>query len=357
MEEYRETDKKQVMSEQEAFLISDILADNSARVLTFGQVNGLMVGNYKVAVKTGTTNDMRDNWAIGWTPNLLTVAWVGNNDNSPMARVASGVSGATPIWRRIMLSELPKLEKKEWTVPKGIVQVEVDAVSGYRSHDGFASRQEYFIEGTVPEVDDPIHLKLKICKDGSGIAPPADVANGNYDEKEFFKFREDDPISTDGKNRWQEGIDGWLATQENKDKYYPPDNFCRSEGLVSVSFETPSDHQKIDSNEFDVKLKTNSIKKIVEAKLLVDGSEKKKWDERPFETRLNLADGTYTLKAWVKDRDGETAESEIKIGVKREWDWAPSPTPTMTPIPTNTLAPTPSTAISPVVTLIPTIED
>lgn len=356
MEEYKAVDKKRVMTEQEAFLINDILSDNSARALTFGEINGLIIPNYKVAVKTGTTNDMRDNWAIGWTPNLLAVAWVGNNDNSPMNRVASGVSGATPIWKRIMVSELPRVEKKEFTVPSGIVQVEVDAVSGYRAHDGFASKQEYFIEGTVPGIDDPIHLKLKVCKDGGGIAPPADVATGNYDEKEFFKFREEDPISSDGKNRWQEGIDSWIAEQEDKDKYYPPEDFCRSDGLVSVRFDTPSDRQKLDSNEFDVKLKTSSIKKIVEAKLYINGDENKSWSERPFETRLSLADGTYTLKAWVKDRDGETAEREIKIGVKREWDWAPSPTPTMTPIPTDTPIPT-ATGIIPsvMVTVEPTL--
>src|SRR5690606_2395079 len=125
---------------------SDILSDNSARELTFGAVNGLQIPKYQVAVKTGTTNDKKDNWAIGWTPNLLSVVWVGNNDNTPMGRIASGVSGATPIWKRIMVYALPKRDKKDFSIPDKIVNLEVDKISGYLAHDGFPSRKEYFID-------------------------------------------------------------------------------------------------------------------------------------------------------------------------------------------------------------------
>jgi membrane carboxypeptidase/penicillin-binding protein len=99
------------MTEQEAFIISNILSDNSAREMTFGAVNSLQVSGYQVAAKTGTTNDKKDNWTIGWTPNLLTAVWVGNNDNTAMGNVVSGVSGAAPIWNKIMKYELPKLPK------------------------------------------------------------------------------------------------------------------------------------------------------------------------------------------------------------------------------------------------------
>jgi membrane peptidoglycan carboxypeptidase len=73
--------------------------------MTFGAVNGLQISGYQVAVKTGTTNDKKDNWAIGWTPNLLSVVWVGNNNNSKMRGVVSGTSGAAPIWSKIMTDE------------------------------------------------------------------------------------------------------------------------------------------------------------------------------------------------------------------------------------------------------------
>jgi membrane peptidoglycan carboxypeptidase len=352
LDEFRYVAGKEVLSPQEAFIISNILSDNSAREITFGAVNGLIIPNRQVAVKTGTTNDKKDNWAIGWTPNLLVTAWVGNNDNTPMLKVASGVSGATPIWKRIMTELLPKLEKKDFPIPSSIVSAEVDRVSGYPSHDGFASKTEYFIDGTQPKTNDPIHMKLKICKGSAGLAPPEDVANGNYDEREYFRFREEDKISTDGKNRWQEGIDAWINQQADKEKYSPPENYCRQGGMVVANFDYPSDHSTV-GNSVDVKISTTSLKKITEVKLWVDGAENKTWNERPFETKLNLGDGPHTLKTKVTDKDGGNMEREIKIGVNVAWDWAPSPTPTNTPTPTPTLIPSPTTPLpSPTIPLV-----
>jgi membrane peptidoglycan carboxypeptidase len=339
LEEYRPVPGQAVMTPQEAFIISNILSDNSAREITFGTVNNLSIPNYQVAVKTGTTNDKRDNWTIGWTPNLLSVVWVGNNNNSPMGKVASGVSGASPIWRRIMLSMLPQRNKQDFPIPDKIVNLEVDRVSGWVAHDGYAFRSEYFIDGTQPNGPDPIHLKLKVCKDRAGLATPEDVANGSFDEKEYFKFSETDPISTDGKNRWQEGIDSWINQQGEKDKYNPPQEFCRGGGQVVVNFDTPGDRATT-SNGFDVKISTGSLKKITEVKLWINGGEIKVWTERPYETRLNLDDGLYALKVRATDKDGNSAEREIHIGVNKPWDWTPSPTPTQTPTPTPTLIPT-----------------
>jgi 1A family penicillin-binding protein len=337
LEEFRQIEGKRVMTAQEAFIISNILQNNANREITFGAVNGLIVPNYQVAVKTGTTNDKKDNWTIGWTPNLLATVWVGNNDNTPMLKVASGVSGASPIWKKIMQYALPLRNKQDFSIPEKIVNLEVDRVSGYLAHDGFPAYNTYFIDGTQPKVNDPIHLKLKVCKDKSGIAPPEDVANNNYDEKEFFSFREEDPISKDGKNRWQEGIDKWISEQADKDKYYPPTGFCRNDGTLTVGFDSPSDRSTV-GNDVDIKISTSSLKKITEVKVWANGSEIKSFSDRPFETRVSLNDGLYTLKVKATDRDGASVEREIKIGVNKPWDWAPSPTPTEV-LPTPTLIP------------------
>lgn len=347
LEENRRGESKSVMTPQEAFLISNILADNSARELTFGSVNGLIVPNYQVAVKTGTTNDKRDNWAIGWTPNLLAVAWVGNNDNSPMTKVASGVSGATPIWRRIMLSWLPRRQKEDFPIPEKIVSVEVDRLSGYPAHDGFAARPDYFVDGTHPKVSDPIHTKLKVCRGQIGLATPDDVATGNYDEKEYIKLRESDPVSSDGQNRWQAGIDKWIEGQPDKEKYYPPENYCRSGGLVNVAIDSPG-HQATVGNDFEVKIKTTSLHKIVEVKLWINDVEKKVWTEKPYETSVHLENGKYTIKVRAVDRDGNSAERGADIGVNVPWDWTPSPTATVAPTQTVTPIPTLIPSLSPI---------
>jgi len=341
LEEYKQTDGKRVMTEQEAFIISNILSDNSAREMTFGAVNSLQISGYQVAAKTGTTNDKKDNWTIGWTPNLLTAVWVGNNDNTAMGSLVSGVSGAAPIWNKIMKYELPKLSKVDFSVPNKIVSIDVDKISGYPAHDGFASRSEYFIDGTQPTVSDPIHMKLKVCKNVSGLATPDDIASSNYEEKEFFSLKEDDLVSTDGKNRWQEGIDGWISQQSNKDIYNPPTSYCRSDGMVNVGIDSPA-HQSTVGNTFEVKVTTNSLVKITEVKLWVDGTEKKTWTERPFEMSLTLDNGPHTIKVRATDRDGHSQERESKIGVNMPWDGQVTPTsiPTVTP----TLAPTVTSA-------------
>jgi len=348
LEEYKYVEGKSVMIPQEAFLISNILADNSARELTFGVNSSLVIKDYQVAVKTGTTNDKRDNWAIGWTPNLLAAAWVGNNDNSQMLKVASGVSGASPIWRRIMLLTLPGRPKQDFPIPEKIINMEVDKISGYRSHDGYPVKQAYFVDGTQPKIDDPIHLKLKLCKGGGGLAPPEDVATNNFDEKEYFKFREEDPFSKDGKNRWQEGIDQWISGQPDKDKYYPPENYCRSGGLVDVGIDSPIDRSTV-GNNFDIKIKTTSLKKIVEVKIWIDGNEIKTMTDKPFETSWNLVDGPHTLKAKATDKDGNSKEREVKFGANVPWDWTPSPTPTVTPKPTSTPLPTSTPVVIPII--------
>lgn len=341
LEEFRAVTGKKVMSPQEAFIISNILSDNNARSLTFGAVNSLVISNYQVAVKTGTTNDKKDNWTIGWTPNLLVSVWVGNNDSTPMGKISSGVSGAAPIWRQVMLYTLPKREKQDFPIPEKIVNISVDKLSGYGVHDGFESKTEYFIDGTQTNTSDPIHLKLKVCRDKFGLATPEDVTSGNFDSKEYFNFKEADPVSTDGRNRWQEGIDGWVNGLSNKDMYVVPQSYCRTDGTVGVSFDQPGD-RSTQGNEVNVKVNTSSLKKIVEVKLWVDGSEVKKWDERPFEGSFNLSNGTHSLKVRAVDKDGASSEREIHIGVNVPWDWSPSPTPTITPIPTlvPTLIPT-----------------
>jgi len=84
-------------------LISHILLDNNARSQAFGSNSSLVIPKHTVSVKTGTTDDLRDNWTIGFTPQYLVVTWVGNNNNSPMnPALVSGVTGAAPIWNKLM---------------------------------------------------------------------------------------------------------------------------------------------------------------------------------------------------------------------------------------------------------------
>ncbi|MDP4030807.1 MAG: PBP1A family penicillin-binding protein, partial [Candidatus Beckwithbacteria bacterium] len=328
LEEFRPVDGTRVLTEAEAFLISDILSDNNARLITFGANSLLKIPNQQVAVKTGTTDDQRDNWAVGWSPDRIVGAWVGNNDNSKMKQVASGVSGATPIWRRIMLEALKGQTIKGWPVPNGVVSVDVDAISGQISHDGWPSRTEYMIKGTEPVGADTIHTNLKLCRGQTLLASDTMVARGDYEEKEFIVLREDDP-SGGGRNRYQEGIDAWRSGQGDE-RYHFPTEFCGESNEVVVQIEAPADRAKIGNDfTFSAKVTANSlVKKVI---FYADGVERKTLTDKPFTYTQHLETGVHTLKVRAEDENGNSGESQIKIGVNVDWDYSPSSTPSSSP--------------------------
>jgi len=147
----RTESQKQVIPSGIAFLLTDVLSDNQARAPAFGLNSVLDIPEQKVAVKTGTSNNLRDNWTIGYTPSRLVAVWVGNNDNSPMSQVASGITGASPIWRRIMEELLEKQPKENFLLPTDIVEAVVCSATGTLSCSQCPNpRREYFLKGTVP---------------------------------------------------------------------------------------------------------------------------------------------------------------------------------------------------------------
>jgi membrane peptidoglycan carboxypeptidase len=127
-----------VVSEEASYIISDILSDNFARITEFGNHSALEIPGYKVAVKTGTTDMKKDNWTIGYTPDFVVTVWVGNNDNTPMNQyLASGITGAAPIWNRMMSFLLTKYGAHWYEKPSGIVEKKC-----------YFGKTEYFIQGT-----------------------------------------------------------------------------------------------------------------------------------------------------------------------------------------------------------------
>jgi 1A family penicillin-binding protein len=324
--EHKNISGKKVITPQQAFLISHILSDNSARLITFGQSSALVVPGRTVAVKTGTTNDKRDNWTIGWTPQVIVGVWVGNNDNSPMGQVASGVSGASPIWRKIIQSALVGKPSLGFNVPEGIVSAEVDSISGYRAHDGYASRTEYFVKGTEPIGDDPVHAKLKLCRGQEKLATTAQVARGDYEEKEYFVFQEEDPVSAN--NYWQKGIDEWLAGQSDS-RYHPPRDYCGSQDEMNVSIDEPQNRSQINNHEIKVSGKVTSAKEIKKIEILINNEVKETIENtKKFEKVFNLNDGPYKIKVQAFDESGNQGIREYEIGVNVPWDSIVSPTPT-----------------------------
>ncbi|MCI0714133.1 MAG: transglycosylase domain-containing protein [Chloroflexi bacterium] len=144
-----------------AFLINSILSDNNARIPSFGTASPLNIGRI-AAAKTGTTTDFRDNWTVGYTPNLVVGVWVGNANNTPMYNV-TGVSGAGPIWNEFMRTVLDNQPELSFEVPDGLVRAQVCATSGLLPTEACSNRVwEWFIEGTVPTEEDHLWQLFEI---------------------------------------------------------------------------------------------------------------------------------------------------------------------------------------------------
>jgi len=189
-----------VLSPETAFLISHILLDNNARQEAFGSSSSLIIPNHAVSVKTGTTDDLRDNWTIGFTPQYVVATWVGNNDNSQMnPALVSGITGAAPIWNKLMrkvLSDKPDVWPKQ---PEGIVGAQICALSGLLPPNpdpnapdrGCPTRFEYFIRGTVPTQQEQLKQAVMIDKTTHDLASPGQTDNVEPQEHQIAR----DPVS------------------------------------------------------------------------------------------------------------------------------------------------------------------
>lgn len=342
------SNEKKVLSPEVAFLISHILSDNNARIDVFGPNSYLKIPGKTVAVKTGTSDDKRDNWAVGYTKDIVVGVWVGNNDNSKMdPRIASGVTGASPIFYRLMIELLKIYDDGIPEKPENVKALTIDAFLGGLPKEGYPTRSEYFIEGTEPKSISPFYKRLKISKTNGKLANDIEIKTGNYEEKEYIVITENDPLSTDGKNRWQEAIDQW-ASQQTDDKFKPPKEISdNSSEDVIISIKSPLDKSQFpsDTNSIDVKAKLTSLYpiKVIRIYLNNDLIKTLNNDTKEIEEKINVNQNkSYELKIEAENEKGKTGSSTIKFGVGVPWDT--QLTPTVLPTPTSAVNTSPSPA-------------
>ncbi len=200
LEEYNYIPGERVLSRETSFLIQQILSDDNARSMVFGAGSLLNIkGHPEVAVKTGTTNDLRDNWAIGYTQDFVVVTWVGNNDNSKMSGVVSGTSGAAPIWNKIMTELLKDTTIKKPVRPAEIVGMQVcNLTGGAIPEEGCDSYFEYFKKEFLPYKIEIKRETVKIDKE-TGKIVQSNEKKENVEEREqsFFEDAYGDKICID----------------------------------------------------------------------------------------------------------------------------------------------------------------
>ncbi len=317
--EYRQSDGTRIFEEGIAFIISNILSDNGARSAAFGTNSVLNISGKTVSVKTGTTDEKKDNWTVGYTPSFTVGVWVGNNNNEVMnPAIASGVTGASPIWQKIMAAALKGKDDEKLNQPGNVSYVEVDGLMGGKPKDGSPIRKEYYLKGTEPGSVASAYQKQKVCKNN-----PHRLASDGEDseERDVVVLSENDPT---GANKWQDGIDKWVLTAADG-RFVGATKGCSgipgfsdagsSGGVISIAnVNNGANVPRI----FDVLANVNSPNGVKKVTWTVDGAQKSSQTSEPYSLHAEFPSGdkgSHTITATLEDNNGASFSTSIGVTI------------------------------------------
>ena len=340
---------EQVIRSEHAYLISDILSDNNARAMMFGADSVLNLP-FRVAVKTGTTNDFRDNWTIGYTPDLAVGVWVGNADYTPMQNT-TGLTGAAPIWSEVMQYGITRLTGGSVTPfyrPNTIVDRVICSVSGAEPSERCPSqRSESFAVDQLPlPKEEDLWQNVMVDTWTGLLASP--YCSDFTDDK--LAINVTDPFAI----RWLKQNDQGISwAEENgfeQPFFFKPERECREgDSRPRIEFAGLSNDQTIDVSPLDIyalisadqnyrgfRLEYGTGDDPEDWKLLEDGNEQYVQPELVYSWDVSkIKAHTITLRIYVESSLQTYAEKRITLKLK-----LPTPTPTETLLPTETPTPT-----------------
>ncbi|MGA2488667.1 MAG: PBP1A family penicillin-binding protein [Anaerolineales bacterium] len=357
--EYQPPNGEQVLRPEHAFLISSILSDNAARIPTYG-TNSVLNLPFQVAVKTGTSNDSRDNWTLGFTPDLAVGVWVGNADYTPMENT-TGVTGAGPIWAEVMtfaINQLTHGNPTPFVIPSGIEQHTICTVSGTQPSQWCPSqRVEYFAadQPPLPPEDD---LWRDVQFDTwTGLLASPECTSDYIDDRQVINVTE----------QWARN---WILQDENGQQwasdmgfgkiFFVPDRKCNaSDPRPHLQFVGLQAGQTITQTSLDISIVANATAGFRSWRLEWSSSQNPgNWkilvgDQKiPVPTPAivytwdltGMPNGRVFLRLYMEGKGGGYADRNIDLNLS-----VPTPTPT----PTSTSTPTPSATPTPIPTDTP----
>lgn len=372
--EYKPPAGEQVIRPEHAYLISSILSDNQARAPMFGVDSVLNVG-FPAAVKTGTTNDFRDNWTVGYTPDLAVGVWVGNADYTPMINT-TGLTGAAPIWSnfmRVAIQQITGGNPTPFARPAGIVDRVICAISGTEPSEFCPlQRNEIFAydQPPLPKEDD-LWKKVRIDT-WTGLL--ASSACADFVEEKFALNVTDKSairwiLETSEGQRWAEQM-GF-----QQPIFFTPERECTvNDQRPLILFAGLSENQTITRSPLEIYALIKVPEPYEDYRLEYGiGDEPAEWkelyrggpqsDQPQFLTDWDLTDvpaGKVTLRIVLNSRRDTYAIRTIHLNIQVPTA-TPTATPTVTVTPTITVTPTstvtPSLTPTPPPTLTPIPSD
>jgi len=303
---------QKVLDPQHARMISDVLSDNEARTPAFGAWSKLYLGNRPAAAKTGTTNDARDAWTIGYTPSLVAGVWAGNNDNTKMKGRAGGSSAAAPIWNDFMKKALEDAPVEQFIKPE-IVETDNPVLNGtiedptiYRI-DSVSKKlateftPEYLIEEkTLKRVHCILHYINK------------DNLDGQIPE---------DPTNDPQYENWENAVQVWGIENEYIEEIPEEyDDVHTAENQPNITITQPRDGQSVNAGSVITVTADTSYKlKPKEINIFLDGQLIQSVSNFPLSTEFQIPisslNGSHTIKTVIFDTVYNSAEDEVDINV------------------------------------------
>lgn len=307
----KRTDAKQVVAPELAATVSSVLSDNASRAYIFGEKNHLTLGDRPVAAKTGTTNDYHDAWTMGYTPQVVTGVWVGNNDNSVMKRGADGSIVAAPIWQEFMVQATKKLPVVAFPdAPKNVatnfmlqglvgggVSVSIDAVTGKRATED--TPPETIIKRTYVVPHDILYYVNP--DDPLGAPPTNPEANPQF-------------------NAWEAGVQKWVAGKEGSSVVIgtPPtevDDVHKKEYQPSLTVANPQNGQIV-TGDLTTQIDVTAPRGVQRVEYRLDGQVVGTATAFPFNVVISTAGlktGNHTLDIVAFDDVGNKTARTISF--------------------------------------------
>lgn len=315
LQEWKEKEGTKVMDAEVARTLNDVLSDNEARSYMFGENSYLQLGERPVAAKTGTTNDFRDAWTVGYTPSLVTAVWSGNNNNSKMKSRASGSTLAAPIWNAYMRKALDNTPIE--TFPKPELQK-----TGKPVLDGQAGETVFLIDkfsGKLASENTPSSaIEEKVYRQAHSILY-------YVDPKDPRGAQPSDPASDPQFEKWEEAVITWAEENNWTTDEEPPmeiDDLHDPAFAPMVRITRPVDGASLPVRNFIAQAEASAPRNINRVEYYLEGVYLGESNRYPWDAVLNIPSifdkGFYTLSAIAYDEVDQNSMQEITVNVQSE---------------------------------------
>jgi len=287
---------------QIAYLISNILSDPKARLISFNEKNPLVL-SHPAAVKTGTTTDWHDNWTVGYTLDYTVGVWVGNNDNHPMKDI-TGIVGAAPIWNQFFEEFLKGKPVNQFIRPDDIKEVEICKITGQLPGDVCPEKTtEVFIKGTEPKTVSKMLKKVKVDKRNNLLS--TDKCPADFVEDKIFIDYPPEVYSWAVENNQEIIPKEFSPLCKNVNNYSP----LNEQPFLSITY--PREGSVFQSaplivNNQAIVFEINTSSAISKISWYVDDKFYKTTEESPFNASWDPEIGKHILYA-----EGQTANDQI----------------------------------------------